>query len=258
MSADRAVDYDGLADRYDARASRYAYDGVRETIARFLGEAPLGAVLDVGCGTGRWLADLSEHAALVGGMDLSIAMLGRARAGHPAVRFVRARAEQLPWRNAAFDRIIAIKLLHHLGDRRSLFAEARRVLGPGGGFLTIGLDPHSSRDTWWVYDYFPEARTFDQQRFAPPRILRGELTMAGFAWAESFEADHEDTLLPYESVCVDGAVDRTFTSQLMLIDDAAFNRGAERLRLAAADAAAAGGALTLVEDLRYYATIGWV
>lgn len=258
MTAGRVVNYDVLADRYDARASRYEYAGVREAIARFLGDAPVAAALDVGCGTGRWLTELKARAPFVAGLDVSGAMLARARAAHPDVRFVRARAERLPWRDAAFDRVIAIKLLHHLADRRALFAEARRVLKPGGGFLTIGLDPHSSRDTWWVYDYFPEARTFDQQRFAPSRILRGELTTGGFAWSESLEADREDTLLPYESVCADGVVDRTFTSQLMLIDDAAFNRGAERLQQAAADAAAAGRALSLVEDLRYYANIGWV
>jgi SAM-dependent methyltransferase len=256
--ADAHVDYDLLADRYDARAGRYTYDGMRDAIARFLGDAPLAAVLDVGCGTGQWLPELTAHAALTAGVDVSAAMLTRAHAAHPDVRLVRARADQLPWRGAAFDRVIAVKLLHHLPDRRALFVEARRVLKPGGGFLTIGLDPHSSRDTWWVYDYFPEAHTFDQERFAPPRLLRGELTTSGFAWTESFEADHEDLLLPFESVSSNGTVDRTFTSQLMLIDDAAFSRGAERLQQAARDAAAGGRALSLAEDLRYYATIGWV
>lgn len=258
MTRAHAVNYDCLADKYDARAGRYTYDGIRDTIARFLGDERVAAALDVGCGTGQWLPELTGRTALVAGVDVSTAMLARAHAAHPDVRLVRGSAEQLPWRDASFDRIIAVKLLHHLGNRRALFAEARRVLKPGGGFLTIGLDPHSSRDSWWVYDYFPDARTFDQQRFAPPRVLRGELTTSGFAWSESQEADHEDTLLPYDAVCTDGALDRTFTSQLMLIDDDAFRRGAERLEHDARQAAAAATPLQLVEDLRYYATIGWV
>ena len=56
--------------------------------------------------------------------------------------------------------------------------------------MTIGKDPHAGRDEWWVYDYFDEARAIDLARFAPVRILRGEMALSGFAWAESFEADH--------------------------------------------------------------------
>ena len=64
------------------------------------------------------------------------------------------------------------------------------MLKPGGGLLTIGKDPHGERDTWWVYDYFEETREIDRARFAQVKTLRGELTRAGFAWAESLEADH--------------------------------------------------------------------
>ncbi len=261
MAIDRpVVDYDAIADRYDARYAHYAYDGVRETLLTFLGPEP-NAVLEVGCGTGHWLA--VAHAARPGpspiGIDPSAGMLAQAVARSADLpeprRLLRARAEQLPWRNATFDRLFCINALHHFADRGRFFAEARRVLKPGGGLLTIGKDPHTDRDEWWVYDYFDETRAIDRERYARVRTLRGEMALAGFAWAESSEADHIETLTPASEALTNGLVDRSFTSQLTLLPEEAFGQGAERLRRASDDA---GGELQLVADFRLYATIGWV
>src|SRR6185436_15957866 len=106
-------------------------------------------------------------------------MLVRAKAAAPQARLVRARAEDLPWRTATFDRVFCINALHHFADRARFFTEARRILKPHGGLLTIGKDPHTDHDTWWVYDYFDETRGIDRARFARVRTLRGELTQAG-------------------------------------------------------------------------------
>ena len=189
------------------------------------------------------------------GIDPSAAMLERARIAAPSARLVRARAEDLPWRDGAFDRIFCVNALHHFADRHRFFAEARRVLKPGGGLLTIGKDPHAERDSWWVYDYFEETRAIDRARFAAVRTLRGDLTRAGFAWAESLEADHIEVSHPAAEALASGVVDASFTSQLTVLSDDEFRRGVERLRQADA---AVGGELQLVADFRLYATIGWV
>jgi SAM-dependent methyltransferase len=244
----RVADYDLIADRFDTRYSLYGYDGVRDTLGNFLGPAP-SAVLEAGCGTGHWLP---AHAI---GIDPSAAMLGRARAARPSARLVRARAEDLPWRDATFDRIFCVNALHHFADRARFFAEARRVLKPGGGLLTIGKDPHTDRDDWWVYTYFEETRAIDRERYARVRTLRGELALAGFAWTESIEADHIEVVHPASEALLNGVVDPSFTSQLTVLSDEEFSRGAERLRQANE---AAGGALQLVADFRLYATIAWV
>jgi ubiquinone/menaquinone biosynthesis C-methylase UbiE len=249
MSVDRRVtDYDAIADRFDARYAHSSYDGVRETLLNFLGPQP-SAVLEVGCGTGHWL----PAGAIC--IDPSAAMLARARAAKPTACMVRARAEDLPWRDATFDRVFAVNALHHFADRSRFFAEARRVLKPGGGLLTIGKDPHTDRDEWWVYQYFEETRPIDLQRFARVRTLRGEMALAGFAWTESMEADHIEVLRPAAEALTNGIVDRTFTSELAMLSDEEFRSGVERVRQAN-DAAA--GQLQLVADVRLYATIGWL
>jgi ubiquinone/menaquinone biosynthesis C-methylase UbiE len=269
MSAgSRVTDYDRIADRYDARYSVYSYDGVRDTLLNFLGPDP-HAVLEVGCGTGHWLdvawrqpsPDTDDRRAkpsaarFLAGLDPSAPMLARARAKSPFARLVRGRAESLPWRDASFDRIYCVNALHHFGDRAAFFAEARRVLKPGGGLLTIGKDPHTDQDDWWVYTYFAETRAIDSERFARVRTLRGEMALAGFAWTESMEADRIEVVRPASEALAAGVVDPSFTSQLTVLTDAEYAAGAEQLRQANE---AAGGELQLVADFRLYATIGWV
>jgi ubiquinone/menaquinone biosynthesis C-methylase UbiE len=250
----RITDYDRIADRFDKRYELYQYAGVRETLFNFLGPAPV-AVLEVGCGTGHWLDAVGARASILAGVEPSSAMLTRARLAALGARLVRARAEELPWCDRTFDRIFCVNALHHFADRDRFFAEARRILRPGGGLLTIGKDPHGERDEWWVYQYFEETRALDRARFAAVRTLRGEMTRAGFAWSESLEADHIEVVHRASDALAGGVVDAAFTSQLSLLSEEEFNRGVARVREADA---AAGGELNLVADFRLYATIGWV
>jgi ubiquinone/menaquinone biosynthesis C-methylase UbiE len=257
MTDARVTNYDRIADRFDTRYGLYGYDGVRDTVLSFLGPTPL-ATLEVGCGTGHWLAAMTGRASTLAGIEPSAPMLERARIAAPGARLVRARAEDLPCRSATFDRIVCVNALHHFSDRHRFFAEARRVLKPGGGLLTIGKDPHTERDEWWVYDYFSQTREIDLARFAAVRTLRGELALAGFAWTESLEADHIEVVQSAADALAGGVVDCSFTSQLSVLTAEEFSRGVEWLRTAAAERAAAGGELQLVADFRLYATIGWV
>jgi ubiquinone/menaquinone biosynthesis C-methylase UbiE len=104
-------------------------------------------VLDVGCGTGdqlRLIAPLVAPGPAVG-VDLSAALITRARqrtapATTPAqahVSFQVGDACELPFANAAFDRVVANQVLLHLADPWRAVAEMRRVLAPRG-LLSIG------------------------------------------------------------------------------------------------------------------------
>jgi ubiquinone/menaquinone biosynthesis C-methylase UbiE len=265
---DRVADYDRIAAGYDRRYQVLEYAGVREALVSFVGESR--AILEVGCGTGHWLAALTRSAGLSGtvqgsaslsgarrlaGVEPSAGMIARACIAAPDARVVRGRAEALPWRDATFDRIYCVNALHHFSDRARFFTEARRLLKPGGGLLTVGKDPHAERDSWWVYDYFPETIEIDRQRFARVRTLRGEMTLAGFSWSESFEADRIEELRSATDALATGIVHRSFTSQLSVLSDQEFEAGAARVRAANE---AAGGELQLVTDFYLFATVGWV
>lgn len=250
----RTTDYDQVAAEFDRRYALYGYHGTRDAVLNFVSGAR--DVLEVGCGTGHWLQEirsadspaLHDNRRLVG-LEPSMPMLE-----HASGLRVRGRAEQLPFPDASFDRIFCVNALHHFTDRFAFFSEARRLLRPGGGVMTIGKDPHAERDGWWVYDYFPETRTIDLARFTPVRMLRADVVRAGFAAAESFEADHIEVVQPAAEAFANRIVDRTFTSQLTVLTDDEFGAGVQRIRTADADA---GGELQLVADFHLFATIGW-
>jgi ubiquinone/menaquinone biosynthesis C-methylase UbiE len=252
----RITDYDSIAGGYDRRYQIHEYAGVRAALLDFAGGS--SAVVEVGCGTGHWLQTLQAHAERsrrLAGVEPSAEMIARARTTAPDAALVRARAEALPWQDAAFDRVYCVNALHHFSDRARFFAEARRILKPGGAVLTIGKDPHAERDNWWVYDYFPETQAIDRERFARVRTLRGEMTLAGFSWSESFEADRIEAVQPAAAAFAGGIVDRAYTSQLTVLSDEEFASGVARITAASE---AAGGELQLVTDFYLFATVGWV
>jgi len=108
-----------------------------------LAGSPSGIVLDLGCGTGSAGAAFHASGATVVGADLSPACLDVARTRLDAV--VRCNASHLPFRDDAFDAVIARGALHHLERPEEALAEAKRVMRPGATLLV--LDP---REFKWL------------------------------------------------------------------------------------------------------------
>ena len=253
------ADYDSVAGAYDRRYERNDYAGVERAVLAFAAGLPATAgVLEVGCGTGHWLAALAGGAALVAGVDPSRGMLERARRAAPDALLVRARAEALPWRSASVDRVVCVNAFHHFADKAAFVAEARRVLRPGGGLLIVGLDPHTGRDQWWVYDYFPRALELDRGRYPPAPAIRALLARVGFVRCHTAEAQHMPASVSAAAAAERGLLDRSATSQLMVLGDDEYDAGLRRIRAAGEAAASRGEALQLTADLRVYATQGWV
>ena len=132
-------------------------------------------MLDIGCGTGRFLAQLAE-VAKAWGVDPSPEMLeiARARAGSAGLKL--GSAEQLPFKDGWFERA-TMWLVAHLVDRPRAFAEAARVLEPGGRFAVATFDP-SYFEWLWLNELFPSMERIDRERFPTADELTAEL--AGF------------------------------------------------------------------------------
>lgn len=146
---------DRLVDRQYLTGVQYASDAnlsARQAIYRFQDPVirvaqwaiGLGAlrgaerVLDVGCGNGVYLAELSrrEHRGVVCGMDLSPGMLMAARSRSAASLLV-GDAQRLPFADATFDCVLAMHMLYHVPDRDHAISEIRRVLRPDGVALAL-------------------------------------------------------------------------------------------------------------------------
>jgi SAM-dependent methyltransferase len=132
-------------------------------------------VLDVGCGTGRFLAALGERGARVWGIDPSPEMVEQAgKRGSAKV----ARAEQMPFKEGWFERAV-LWLTVHLVDRPRAFDELRRVLAPEGRVAIATFDP-SHFDCFWLNELFPTLERIDRERFPSEEALSTELQDAGF------------------------------------------------------------------------------
>jgi len=104
---------------------------------RFRREAGPGPVADLGCGAGRYLAELGPSVA---GLDASTSMLALAtRSGLP---LVRGDLEALPMGDETLVGLFARHSYLHLPKDRipRALGEARRVLRPGGLFLATLIE----------------------------------------------------------------------------------------------------------------------
>ena len=124
--------YDRLAPAYDQSRFENSYGRFIDARERALLGSWLptksARILELGCGTGR----LSTFASIA--TDASKASLAVARTRKPATNFAAADAERLPLASNSFDAVFAFHLLMHLeiNSIRAIFAEAARVLRPGG------------------------------------------------------------------------------------------------------------------------------
>ena len=135
-------------------------------------------MLDIGCGTGRFLAQLAEIAK-AWGVDASPEMLevARTRAGGAGLKL--GSAEELPFKDGWFEGA-TMWLVAHLVDRPRAFAEAHRVLSPNGSFAVATFDP-SYFDEFWLNELFPSMERIDRERFPTADELTAELAGAGYA-----------------------------------------------------------------------------
>jgi SAM-dependent methyltransferase len=109
---------------------------------------PVGRVLDVGCGEGRFCRLLARAAVQTTGIDPTAALIEAARRRHPDGRYVMARAENLPFPDGSFDLVVSYLSLVDIEDLRAAVAELARVLAPGGKLLIANLASHNSAGRW--------------------------------------------------------------------------------------------------------------
>ena len=121
----------------DGSDPREAPVAVRRLVERLAHELPTGGdVLDVGNGLGvqdPLIASVARPRSLTA-VNITLSQL---QAGHLALaeagaRAVNADATRLPLRDDCVDGLISVEAAFHFASRRRFFAEARRVLRPGG------------------------------------------------------------------------------------------------------------------------------
>jgi SAM-dependent methyltransferase len=125
--------WERVANKYDSVWS----SSTRQFIPPLLDAADVSgkmSILDVGCGPGYVSATAVERGAIPIGLDFSAEMIAIAKKMFPRIEFHHGDAQNLPFANASFDRVVANFALLHLADPERGCSEAARVLKPGGKF----------------------------------------------------------------------------------------------------------------------------
>jgi SAM-dependent methyltransferase len=142
-------------------------------------------VLDVGCGEGRFVAELARKGAEVVGIDVAAEPLRRARALHPALDLRLVDGEG-PWSlaDASFDAVWAGEVIEHVADTAGWLSELRRVLRSGGILLLSTPDHGRLQMLRWALEPRAFEAHFDPRadhlRFYTRRALSELLEDFGF------------------------------------------------------------------------------
>jgi len=140
------------AEEWDTLRSLHSPDEpVEAALEQALGDGPLGALLDVGTGTGRMAELLAPRARRIAAFDKSPEMLriARARLQHlPAerVELVQGDFLALPFAEKSFDTVLFHQVLHYAQEPELVLAEAARVTTNGGRIAVVDFAAHDRED----------------------------------------------------------------------------------------------------------------
>jgi malonyl-CoA O-methyltransferase len=102
--------------------------------------------LDAGCGSGRYLRELGDRGARAIGVDLSPAMLERAR--RTTTRIARGDLRALPFDAMAIDLVVCGLALGDVAEIELALTEIARVLRPGGRVIYSVVHPAGEAAGW--------------------------------------------------------------------------------------------------------------
>lgn len=204
-----SIDRNRVRTAFDSHAAEYeAYAGVqRRVVAQLLtlleqGHPAPRSALDIGCGTGMLLRGMAERLpnTTLAGIDLAPGMVMAATAalkGRAGTEVHVGDAEQLPFPDGNFDLVVSTSTFQWLENLDRAFAEAYRVLAPGGSFrfaLFGARTLHELKESYRSALHRHGQETRDRtHRFLAPQAVASALDRSGFSgcrvWAED-EIEH--------------------------------------------------------------------
>jgi len=256
MPHDR-VNYEKIAPTYDQRYGALEYEGVASALLSLAQDAAAERILEVGCGTGHWVAQLRPSSEHIYGLDLSAGMLEQAdQELHDFL--LCGEAGRLPFADSVFDLIFCVNAFHHFGDKRGFISQAAHALRSGGRLAIIGMDPHTGKDDWCLYHYFEGSREADLARYPAAKVIKGWMMEAGFVDVTSGTAEHILHSLTSAGVLQSPFMQRGGTSQLALLMEEAYQAGLERIKADLLQAETAGTPLEFKVDISLSLVLGRV
>jgi SAM-dependent methyltransferase len=151
-------------------------------IVEFAGAGPDDTVLDVACGPGLVTCAFARVARHATGIDLTPAMIERARAlqrerGLTNVSWRVGDVLPLPWPDGAFSIVTSRFAFHHFLDPAAVLAEMTRVCASGGKVVVVDSAPAADRAA--AFNRMEKLRDPSHVRAMPPAELKALFHGAG-------------------------------------------------------------------------------
>jgi ubiquinone/menaquinone biosynthesis C-methylase UbiE len=254
---ERRVNYDEIAHVYDRRFALDRSPRRMEELRRLSHQLRAKRILEVGCGTAYWLAQMNPRAHELFGLDASAGMLTQAQNRGAPINPIRGYARRLPFGRSSFDLVYCVNALHHFERPQTFIQEAFRVLRSGAAIAVMGSDPHGRRDSWYVYDYFHGTYENDLGRFPRWESVSTWMAGAGFHGAALEEIERISDPKRGRHVLNDPFLQKNSCSQLALLTDEAYEAGLRRIKAALDAAESAGRTLVFHTDISIAMLVGY-
>ena len=163
---------------YDAFLSLCERRGLGRWRAKLVAGAE-GLTLDLGCGTGRNLPLYGPTISVIA-LDPNGQALARARQKRTAIPLVRGTAEQLPFRDGAFETVVSGLVFCSVRDPVRALSEVNRVLRAGGQLRMLEHVRARGRFAARVQDVYQPLWTWITGGCHPNRDTEESVQRAGF------------------------------------------------------------------------------
>jgi SAM-dependent methyltransferase len=161
-----------------------------------IGEVPAGPWLDLGCGSGSFLAARGRDGPPMIGLDVAMRWLlvARKRLDEERldqIRLVCGNAERMPFRDRSFAAVVAGDVIEHVADQEATLSESHRVLIDRGRLfmaspnrLSLAPEPHVGV---WGVGYLPRAWMKPYVRIVGRSDFRAIRTLSYAGWKSLLE-----------------------------------------------------------------------
>jgi ubiquinone/menaquinone biosynthesis C-methylase UbiE len=223
------TDYKQIAPTYNNRYEKNYLVNIENEIRNIILTNKCKAILEAGCGTGRWIGSLKNESKKIFGLDYSFDMLKIPKADISYLNLVNADAVHIPFKKDFFDLIFCVNAIHHFPDKEEFIKECNRTLSNKGILAVFSVDPHIDKD-WYVYDYFDSVYENDLKRFPSLRLLKillktEKLTDIEFKVVEEIHNERVGN-----EVFNDPFLNKNHCSQLANLSDEEYQKGIERIK----------------------------
>lgn len=218
------TDYSGIAEHYDKVRPFVAEIWLSKIIGYGEIEADC-AVLEVGCGTGRYTMSVSTvKRPVVCGLDPSIDMLKQAVAKDESkdILWIQGDGQKLPFRDNSFNCIYMTLVIHHIENKEMVLREIHRTLKKDGKCV-IMTNSHSRIKKHVLRD-FPGIIAMDLKRFPTVPYIKRTMRKVGFTDVHYYPVQHDEYMPTDEFL---ERVRNKYVSTLTLLGEEEFQRGFE-------------------------------